>query len=161
MSLSFIGSASSRGKQTRSKKAPKEIVQLITPSQMVLLEKMQSEQKQREAVQGDIEVEEGVDSIVGSIIKSVDIGEKGEKLPGKDLTFVSSLTFAEMILKINDENKMDQRVEGTNIAIVNRDDIKNDAAVPLFYNPLTLVVKGNVHNAELSLLRREGTYDLN
>ena len=74
------------------------------------------------------------------------------------MTFVSSLTFAEMILKINDENKMDKRVEGADSVLVNSEDIKNDAAVPLFYNPLTLVVKGNVHNAELSLLRREGTY---
>ena len=127
---------------------------------------MESEQKQREAIAGDekldseveVEVEEGEEVIVGSIIKSDDKKEKGEKLSTKDLTFVSSLTFAEMILKINDENKMDKRVEGADSALVNREDIKNDAAVPLFYNPLTLVVKGNVHNAELSLLRREGTY---
>ena len=125
---------------------------------------MESEQKQREAIAGDekldsvIEVEEGGEVIVGSIIKSDDKKEKGEKLSTKDLTFVSSLTFAEMILKINDENKMDKRVEGADSVLVNSEDIKNDAAVPLFYNPLTLVVKGNVHNAELSLLRREGTY---
>ena len=122
---------------------------------------MESEQKQREAIAGDekldseVEVEEGGEVIVGSIIKSDDKKEKGEKLSTKDLTFVSSLTFAEMILKINDENKMDKRVDSV---LVNSEDIKNDAAVPLFYNPLTLVVKGNVHNAELSLLRREGTY---
>ena len=125
---------------------------------------MESEQKQREAIAGDekldseVEVEEGEEVIVGSVIKSDDKKEKGEKLSTKDLTFVSSLTFAEMILKINDENKMDKRVEGADSALVNSEDIKNDAAVPLFYNPLTLVVKGNVHNAELSLLRREGTY---
>ena len=137
---------------------------MITPSQKILLEKMESEQKQREAIAGDekldseVEVEEGGEVIVGSIIKSDDKKEKGEKLSTKDLTFVSSLTFAEMILKINDENKMDKRVEGADSVLVNSEDIKNDAAVPLFYNPLTLVVKGNVHNAELSLLRREGTY---
>ena len=125
---------------------------------------MESEQKQREAIAGDekldseVEVEEGEEVIVGSVIKSDDKKEKGEKLSTKDLTFVSSLTFAEMILKINDENKMDKRVEGADSVLVNSEDIKNDAAVPLFYNPLTLVVKGNVHNAELSLLRREGTY---
>ena len=139
---------------------------MITPSQKILLEKMESEQKQREAIAGDekldsvveVEVEEGEEVIVNSIIKSDDKKEKGEKLSTKDLTFVSSLTFAEMILKINDENKMDKRVEGADSVLVNSEDIKNDAAVPLFYNPLTLVVKGNVHNAELSLLRREGTY---
>ena len=125
---------------------------------------MESEQKQREAIAGDekldseVEVEEGGEVIVSSIIKADDKKEKGEKLSTKDLTFVSSLTFAEMILKINDENKMDKRVEGADSVLVNSEDIKNDAAVPLFYNPLTLVVKGNVHNAELSLLRREGTY---
>ena len=127
---------------------------------------MESEQKQREAIAGDekldseveVEVGGGEEVIVGSIIKSDDKKEKGEKLSAKDLTFVSSLTFAEMILKINDENKMDKRVEGADSVLVNSEDIKNDAAVPLFYNPLTLVVKGNVHNAELSLLRREGTY---
>ena len=124
---------------------------------------MESEQKQREAIAGDekldseveVEVEEGEEIIANSIIKSDDKKEKGEKLSTKDLTFVSSLTFAEMILKINDENKMDKRVDSV---LVNSEDTKNDAAVPLFYNPLTLVVKGNVHNAELSLLRREGTY---
>ena len=127
---------------------------------------MDSEQKQREAIAGDekldseveVEVEEGEEVIVNSIIKSDDKKEKGEKLSTKDLTFVSSLTFAEMILKINDENKMDKRVDGADSVLVNSEDINNDAAVPLFYNPLTLVVKGNVHNAELSLLRREGTY---
>ena len=127
---------------------------------------MESEQKQREAIAGDekldseveVEVEEGEEIIANSIIKSDDKKEKGEKLSTKDLTFVSSLTFAEMILKINDENKMDKRVEGADSVLVNSEDIQNDAAVPLFYNPLTLVVKGNVHNAELSLLRREGTY---
>ena len=127
---------------------------------------MESEQKQREAIAGDekldseveVEVEEGEEIIANSIIKSDDKKEKGEKLSTKDLTFVSSLTFAEMILKINNENKMDKRVEGADPVLVNSDDTRNDAAVPLFYNPLTLVVKGNVHNAELSLLRREGTY---
>ena len=127
---------------------------------------MESEQKQREAIAGDekldseveVEVEEGEEIIANSIIKSDDKKEKGEKLSTKDLTFVSSLTFAEMILKINDENKMDKRVEGADSVLVNSEDTKKDAAVPLFYNPLTLVVKGNVHNAELSLLRREGTY---
>ena len=104
-------------------------------------------------VEGDEEVENEVEKAV----------EKPDVL---ELTFVSSLTFAEMMLLVHKElnsikNKNDGNINGNNgdnIENVSSDKNNNVGDVPLFYNPLTLVVKGNVHNAELSLLRREGTY---
>ena len=138
---------------------------------------MQSDQLERERLMATnqkekergVEKEKGVEEeeeVEGSVeISAIGLMEQDEKEKekegkvGNDLTFVSSLTFAEMILKVNSDKLDNDRIQSADTTIAgNSDEVVNAAAVPLFYNPLTLVVKGNVHNAELSLLRREGPY---
>ena len=156
-------------------------MQTVTPEQKILLEKMQFDQLVREgkAVEKEVVKEAVEESMVNADISAeveVEGDEEVEKEVEKavekpdvlELTFVSSLTFAEMMLLVHkelnsiknkndgniDKNIVDNIVDGE----ISGDKNNNVGDVPLFYNPLTLVVKGNVHNAELSLLRREGTY---
>ena len=173
-----LGRASARGKQKKIKTIPKKkYIQTVTPEQKILLEKMQFDQLVREgkAVEKEV-VKEVVEASIVNADVNADVEVEGdeevenvekavEKPDVLELTFVSSLTFAEMMLLVHKElnnikNKSDDNIDNSdkNNVDISSDKNNNVGDVPLFYNPLTLVVKGNVHNAELSLLRREGTY---
>ena len=112
-----------------------------------MLEKMEADQLKREGRE-EAEAVEG-DGVEGEGI------EKKEKV-GKDLTFVSSVTFADLMITIGTTGgEGNTKVDRASISEATLVEIEATSP-PLFYNPLTLVVQGNVHNAELSLLRREG-----
>ena len=115
-----------------------------------------------EATEGNSEKEE----------KSEIESKKEEKKDEKNLTFVSSLTFANMILEHFD---LSQREE-TKSSSTSVSDVSTSSSSapfnpppfsPLFSSPsspspssTSLDVKGSTYAVELSLLRREGTYKI-
>ena len=98
------GSASARGNKKKSK-SPKVTKQTTTPAQKALLDAMAKEQKERDDLKNGVIAtvkgeNEGGNEVVGesSLLDGVEKDGKIEK-EEKKLTFVSSLTFADMILE--------------------------------------------------------------
>ena len=166
-------------------------VQVLTPAQKILLDKMESDQRVRDGekvmkietplvgdivesvgfstgVSGDI-TSDGVTDGTSEEEKKSDVESKKDE---KNLTFVSSLTFANMILELFDLSRRQETSNGNSVTSVNDISTSSTPFTPPPFSPLfsspsspspsstSLDVKGSTYAVELSLLRREGTYEI-
>ena len=112
--------------------------------------------------EGEVEVElelEG-DNIVGGIVTTNE-----DKKNIKNLTFVSSLTFANLIMEFTKTDKKEINTETEKTAKLIIDSSIPPPFSPLFNSPsspspssTSLDAKGSAYGVELALLRREGTF---
>ena len=189
--LLFLGRASARGKQ-KLKKAPKVFQQVTTAAQKLLLDKMENNQKERDKIikfenlsenselnenlnkdegelklklEEEVEVEEGRGGGGGGNIVESKETINEDKKSIKNLTFVSSLTFANWIMEFTKTEKKEVSFETGKTAKVIIDSSIPPPFSPLFNSPsspspssTSLDAKGSAYGVELALLRREGTF---
>ena len=134
---------------------------------------MAKEQKERDDLKNGVIAtvkgeNEGENEVVGesSLLDGVEIDGKIEK-EEKKLTFVSSLTFADMILEYFHTEKKQPEGESNLAGLTGStvSSIQPPPFSPLFSSPsspspssTSLDVKGSKYGVELALLRREGAY---
>ena len=142
-----------------------------------MLEKMENDQKEREEkmkIERDgvnVEMKEGLLDDKEEVEAEADLDleveiEEGKEVDGSDkknknLTFVSSLTFANLIMEFTKTDKSE-------ISAVQSDVVVGESNVPPPFSPLynspsspspsstSLDAKGSAYGVELALLRREG-----
>ena len=110
--------------------------------------------------EGEVGVEIEGGNTVGDIVTTNE-----DKINIKNLTFVSSLTFANLIMEFTRTDKKEKSFETEKPAKIVVDSSIPPPFSPLFNSPsspspssTSLDAKGSAYGVELALLRREGTY---
>jgi hypothetical protein len=130
---------------------------------------MAREQKERDDLkEGVIAVIKGENEVVGETLPLDGIERDGKiEKEEKKLTFVSSLTFADMILEFfhTEKKKTEGAISLNGLTGSTVSSIQPPPFSPLFSSPsspspssTSLDVKGSKYGVELALLRREGAY---